>query len=71
MHLKYISLLVFANLKWLASKLNSVVFELPYFYPLILELITMNKTSLREVDIIVIWKTFLEIVLIPIKQGYF
>ena len=31
----------------------------------------MNKTSLREVDIIVIWKTLLEIVLLPIKQGYF
>ena len=94
MDLKYIGLLVFANLKWLASKLNSVVFELPYFSPLvfystfpsflqgyeehgykrfslILELITMNKTSLREVDIIVIWKTFLEIVLLPIKQDYF
>ena len=38
---------------------------------MILELITMNKTSLREVDIIVIWQTLLEIVLIPIKQGFF
>ena len=37
MHRKYIGLLNLANLKQLASKLNSVIFELPYFSSLVLE----------------------------------
>lgn len=37
MHRKYIGLLNLANLKQLASKLNSVIFEVPYFSSLVLE----------------------------------
>ena len=37
MHWKYIGLLNLENLKQLASKLNSVIFELPYFSSLVLE----------------------------------